>query len=73
MQFVLNAIEQRVVEVAVWLYQMRRQRDFRRAHRPDVQIVHLCDSGKCAQKPLDCVKIDISRDTLQRDIHRFAQ
>jgi hypothetical protein len=37
LQFVLNLIDQRIVELAVSFYQMRRQRDFRRARRPDVQ------------------------------------
>ena len=72
MQLVLNLIDQRIVELAVWFYQMRRQRDFRRAHRPDVQIVHLCNPRKRAQILLDRIKIDIFRDTLQRQIDRLA-
>ena len=73
MQLVVNLIDQRIVEPAVWFDQMRRQRDFRRAHRPDVQIVHLCNARKRTQIPLDCVKIDLFRDALQRKVHRLAQ
>jgi len=73
MQLVLNLIDQRIVELAVWFNQMRRQRDFRRAHRPDVQIVHLCNSRKRTLVSLDRVKIDIFRNTLQCEINRLAQ
>jgi hypothetical protein len=39
MQFVLNAIEQRIIEIAIRFNQMCGQCDFGGAHRPDMQVV----------------------------------
>jgi hypothetical protein len=44
-QFMLNLIEKRIIEFAIWFNQMGGQRCLGRAHTPDVQVVNFCDTG----------------------------
>jgi hypothetical protein len=69
----LNSINQGIVELAIWFHEMRGERYFCRAHRPDVKVVYRYDPGKLTQITRDRVKIDLFRDALQREIYRFAQ
>jgi hypothetical protein len=47
-QFVLNPIEQSIIEVAVWFYEVSDEYDFGRAHRRAVKIMHLRDARQSA-------------------------
>ena len=45
-QLILDLNQQRIVDLSIWLYEMRCKRDLRRAHGPNVEIV---DSGNAGQ------------------------
>jgi hypothetical protein len=47
-QFVLNPIEQSIIEVAVWFYQVSGEYDFGRAHRSAVKVMHFRDARPSA-------------------------
>ena len=51
--------------------EMGGQREFGRAHRPDVEIVDARDAGQGEQMRLDLVRIDAARHAGQRHGHRI--
>ena len=72
-QFMLNLIEQRIIELSVWFYQMCSKRSFRCAHRPDMQIVNFGNSRQLLEITLHLFRFDIFRNGLKGKVDRFAQ
>src|SRR5207237_10476323 len=45
-QLILDPSQKRIVDLSIWLYEMRCKRDLRRAHGPNVEIVDFGNPGQ---------------------------
>src|ERR1051325_3051460 len=54
--------EEVVVEAGVRPHQVHGERGLGRAHRPDVQVVHLGDARQAGEKAFDRVAVDRSEE-----------
>ena len=66
LQVVPGARQQAVVEDGAGTHQMGGHRDFGRAHRPDVQIVHVGDTRQPGKISIDLAVIDMRRYGIER-------
>ena len=59
LQFMPCLGQKTIVERGAGTHQMDRHRDFGRAHRPDVQIVHVGDTRQPGKITIDLAMIDV--------------
>ena len=52
-------------------HQVRRERRLRRAHGPDVQVVHFDHAGQALEMALHGVGVDTGRGGIEREVHRI--
>ena len=72
-QFFLQLAEQGILVFCHGFHQVRGERRFGGAHRPDVQISDLSDSRQCQQIVLHGLHIDTCGDGVHRQVERLFQ
>src|SRR5207247_11435025 len=48
-QLILDPSQKRIVDLSIWLYEMRCKRDLRRAHGPNVEIMDFGNPGQVGE------------------------
>jgi hypothetical protein len=67
-QLILDPNQQRIVDLSIWLYEMRRKRDLRGAHGPNVKIVDFGNPGQFGEIIFNGGRINTRRYGGQREI-----
>ncbi len=65
--------EETIVERGTRPHQMRSQRGFGRAHRPDMEIVHVRNTGQRREIALDLHPVDLRRHHIERQVDGVAR
>src|SRR6266446_1994686 len=72
-QLILDPNQQRIVDLSIWLYEMRCKRDLRRAHGPNVEIVDFSNPGQFGEIIFHGGGINTRGYRGQREIERLAK
>src|SRR6266568_9124812 len=73
LQLMANSMQEPIVQLSVWLHQMRRQRRLRRTHRPNMNVVNSRHSRPLRQPFPDRLNIYPRWHSLQCEFQRIAE
>lgn len=73
LELVLKPAEERWGAVTPRHHEMRGERDLRRAHRPDVEIMDGLDVGEGREESPDLLEVDVPRDAIHGEMQGVAE